>query len=114
MLNFRIAENKVFCYRVLQCRTKNHIRGTVFEETVMKNFDVKSCVIGLLLGVCLMLAVGAGGNGSSEVGRYRISAAGDAVASCFVIDTATGRTWRRITSTQGTCYGCPADWEKDD
>jgi hypothetical protein len=38
----------------------------------MKNFDLKSAVIGLLLGVCVMLIVGAGGNGSSEVGRYRM------------------------------------------
>ncbi len=83
----------------------------VFEEPVMKKIDVKSCVIGLLLGVCVMLVIGAGGNGSSEVGKYRISAAGDSTTSCFVIDTATGRTWRRFTATQGSYYGCPEGWD---
>jgi len=78
----------------------------------MKKIDVKSCVIGLLLGICLMLVIGAGGNGSSEVGRYRISAAGDSPSYCFVIDTATGRTWRRQSPTQGSYYGCPEDWDK--
>jgi len=78
----------------------------------MKKIDVKSAVIGTLVGVCLMLVIGAGGNGSSEVGRYRISAAGDSNTSCFVLDTVTGRVWRRITSTQGSDYGCPEDWDK--
>jgi len=86
----------------------------VFEEPVMKNRDWKSAVIGLLLGICVVLVVGAGGNGSSEVGRYRVSATGDSLASCFVIDTATGRTWRRYSPTQGSDYGCPQDWAKQD
>lgn len=78
----------------------------------MRSFDLKSAVIGLLLGACLMLVIGAGNNGSSEVGRYRISPAGDSNASCFVIDTVTGRVWRRYTSSQGSCYGCPEEWNE--
>ena len=67
-----LESNKVFGYRVLQWFGEVLFRGTVFEENIMKNFDLKSAVIGLLLGVCVMLIVGAGGNGSSEVGRYRM------------------------------------------
>jgi len=40
----------------------------------MKKIDVKSAVIGTLVGVCLMLVIGAGGNGSSEVGRIQKAA----------------------------------------
>jgi len=91
---------------------KRTVLGELIEENTMKNFDSKSAVIGLLLGVCVMLVIGAGGNGSSEVGRYRISAAGDSKNSCFVIDTSTGRVWLRYSPTQGSDYGSPEDWDE--
>jgi len=91
---------------------KEHVRGIFFEETIMKKIDVKSCVIGLLLGVCVMLVVGAGGEKSSEVGRYRISLSGESPSSCWVIDSATGRLWRIQSSTYSRSYGSPDEWDK--
>jgi len=88
------------------------VLGELIEENTMKNFDSKSAVIGLLLGVCVMLVVGAGGNGSSEAGRYRVCPAGDTSSTCYVIDTSTGHVWWRYASNRGSDYGCPAEWDE--
>ncbi len=81
----------------------------------MNSIDFKSAVIGLLLGVCVMLVLGAGGAGGTvaDVGRYRVSAAGDSSTTCFIIDTATDRTWRKYPSNankQGY-VGSPKEWD---
>ena len=47
-------------------------------------------VIGFLLALCLVLAVGAA-TGNESAGPYRISAGGDAA---FVLDTQTGHVWQ--------------------
>jgi len=71
------------------------------RSIIMKSIDFKSAVIGLLLGVCVMLVLGAGGIGTTNIGRYRIVAAGGASNNyCFVIDSATGRTWKKYRSGQ--------------
>ena len=79
----------------------------------MKGIDFKSAVIGLLVGVCLMLALGAGGGQIADIGRYKVSAAWNLSSACFVIDTATGRTWIRRSSSNGSDMGSPEEWDKE-
>ncbi|OGV71022.1 MAG: hypothetical protein A3K19_03150 [Lentisphaerae bacterium RIFOXYB12_FULL_65_16] len=72
--------------------------------------DARSVVVGLVLGVCCMLGVGAGGG--DEKARYECHAAGpDAV---WVLDTANGMLWRAAQAPdthtltyQWTCWGNP-------
>ena len=75
----------------------------------MKAIDTKSFMIGLLFGICLFLALGAAGGGREEVGGYQI-ACPDAQNTCFVVDTTTGRVWKRYSGSSGEGYGSPADW----
>ncbi len=78
----------------------------------MKTIDTKSVLIGLLFGICAVLALGAvGGSQRTNVGRYQI-ACPDSQATCFVVDTTTGRLWKRHSGTGGSDYGYPATWEK--
>ncbi len=56
--------------------------------------DVKNLVIGLLLGICLMLAIAAAGSSRGDIGTFQCCAAGDDSLAVFVIDTRTGQTWR--------------------
>ena len=79
---------------------------------IMKGIDYKSAVIGLLLGACLILALGAGGKGDADLGRYRISAVGYPSSACYVIDSTTGRMWIRRSNTQGSFMGSPDEWEQ--
>ncbi len=78
----------------------------------MKGIDFKSAVIGLLFGVCVMFVLGAGASDIADVGRYQVSAAGDSGSACYVIDSATGRTWRRYSNTQGSYIGSPEAWDE--
>jgi hypothetical protein len=57
--------------------------------------DFKSLLIGLLAGVCLMVALGA--DGPSGPGRYQISAysTGGLVGGVYIVDTQTGAMWHR-------------------
>ena len=58
----------------------------------MKKVNFEKFVIGFLLGVCLMLAIGAGGEVSSQaVGTYELSAGTD--FSVYVLNTQTGQLW---------------------
>ncbi len=61
----------------------------------MKKFNIYKLVIGVLLGVCLMLAIGAKGMGTSHsVGTYQIVAGAYPQAKdIFVLNTQTGRVW---------------------
>jgi len=79
----------------------------------MKGFDFKSAVIGLLLGVCIMLVIGAGASQVANVGRYRIAGSGNS-NTCFVIDSATGNTWLRYSQNRGISLGNPAEWNKQE
>jgi hypothetical protein len=77
----------------------------------MKGFDLKSAVIGFLLGVCIMLVIGAGASTVANIGRYRIAGTGNS-NTCFVIDSTTGSTWVRYSQTQGISLGTPEEWNK--
>ena len=61
----------------------------------MKKSNVDKLVIGVLLGVCLMLTIGAGGLGTSHaVGRYQIvSGMRPQAREFYVLNTQTGRVW---------------------
>lgn len=56
--------------------------------------DIRNVVIGLLLGICLMLAIAAAGSNYGGIGTYQCCAAGDDSLAVFVTDTRTGQTWR--------------------
>ena len=56
------------------------------------SIDFKNLALGLLLGICLMLAIASADNGGDE--RYQCCAAGNSDQAVFVIDTQTGQTWR--------------------
>jgi len=58
------------------------------------NLNVNSMVIGFLLGLCLLLAVGASKSYDTNSQRYQCCAAGNEPLAVFVIDTETGNTWR--------------------
>jgi hypothetical protein len=77
----------------------------------MKTIDTKSVLIGLLFGVCALLALGAASGNQVDVGRYQI-ACPDNQATCFVVDTKTGQLWQKYSKTSGHNYGYPAQWDK--
>lgn len=57
-------------------------------------FDLKSAVIGLLLGVLVMVAAGAGGGGNSSIG-FAVPSGGKAIlkssnGEAFIVDVSTG------------------------
>jgi len=85
----------------------NELGETLLKELTMKNFDVKSGLIGLLLGVLAMLVIGAGAGGGDS-GRYQI-ASGDSLC-CYVLDTRTGEMWQR-TGSSGHYIGSPKEWD---
>ncbi len=58
------------------------------------NLNVSSMVIGFLLALCLLLAVGASKSYDNTSQRYQCCAAGNEPLAVFVIDTETGNTWR--------------------
>lgn len=55
------------------------------------HLDWRSLVVGLLLGVCLVLGMGAAA--PDRTGRYQISAIGYPGNDAYVIDTGTGQVW---------------------
>ncbi|UCE48163.1 MAG: hypothetical protein JSW47_21510 [Phycisphaerales bacterium] len=61
----------------------------------MKKLNLDKLVIGVLLGVCLMLAIGAKGMGTSHsVGTYRIATCVHPGSSeVYVLNTRTGQVW---------------------
>ncbi len=69
------------------------------------NIHFSSLVIGFLLALCLVLAVGAA-TGSDSAGQYRISSGSD--VSAFVIDTQTGHAWQ-ISQGDNIDLGTPFD-----
>jgi hypothetical protein len=67
----------------------------------MKMLNPDKLVIGVLLGVCLMLAIGAGGLARSHsVGTYQIVVGTQPQArEIFVLNTQTGRVWEFDSAT---------------
>ncbi|MHC4743212.1 MAG: hypothetical protein ACYS8Z_14955 [Planctomycetota bacterium] len=83
----------------------------------MKGIDLKSALIGLLLGVCLLLVLGAAGkeaksNEDNGVGRYRIDAVGYPSSNCFVIDSKTGVMWLLRSDNKVVYIGSVQEWEQ--
>ncbi len=80
----------------------------------MKTINTKSFLIGLLFGVCALLALGAASGKQEDVGRYQVVCPyTNSSSTCFVIDTTTGRLWKRRSRSSGDAYGSPAEWDKD-
>ncbi len=68
----------------------------------MKRESAKNILIGFLMGICLMLLIGAAGSRKSplqETGRYIISSGND--RTYFVMDTRTGEHWYKIIDKAG-------------
>ena len=64
----------------------------------MKKFNLDKLVIGILLGVCLMLVIGAdarrGLGGHLALGTYQIASSADPYqGGTFVLNTQTGQVW---------------------
>jgi len=77
----------------------------------MKKIDTKSVMIGMLLGACIIFALGASAGDKANIGRYQITSP-DESGVCFVIDTTSGQVWRRHNSSRGRSYGSPSQWSK--
>ena len=58
-------------------------------------FDLRSFLMGAVLTVFILLALGASLNSSHQVDRFRFGASGNHV---FVIDTATGQVWGKYVT----------------
>jgi len=75
-----------------------HRRSVSHITTFMKTkIDIKSALIGLLLGIVATVAIAAASS-PSQVGRYQISGAG---SFGLVLDTATGQVWTMFFSSSG-------------
>jgi hypothetical protein len=73
-----------------------------FRRIVMKLENAKNILIGFLMGVCLMLVIGAAGSKRSpvqETGRYIISSGGE--RTYYIMDTRTGEHWYKIAEKTG-------------
>ncbi len=70
-----------------------------------KTIDLKSTVLGIVLGMSLFALLGAAGTskeGEQPIGRYQIAAGN---TSAWVVDTKTGQVWSNVTGSQGTFFG---------
>ncbi|UCE98864.1 MAG: hypothetical protein JSV82_06660 [Planctomycetota bacterium] len=70
----------------------------------LNNFNFKYLALGLLLALCLIIAIGAASNDGR--GRYLCCPAGDNELAVYVIDTRTGQTWR-MSRTDTFDFGTP-------
>ena len=57
------------------------------------NIDAKSLMIGILLGICVLLLVGASPQKGTN-GRYQLHHPVQATDHTFLLDTTTGKLWR--------------------
>lgn len=66
-----------------------------------KQIDIKSVIIGILITVCIVLAMGAGRSTMPTVlGRFQLMAV---EGQAYVIDTDTGQVWVRSGGLQEFC-----------
>ena len=66
-----------------------------------KQTDMKSVIIGILITVCIVLAMGAGRTSMPTIfGRFQLVAAEN---NAYVIDTDTGQVWIRSSGRQEFC-----------
>jgi len=64
------------------------------RQTHGQNAGAKNLIIGLLLGICLTLAIAAASSNEGGPGQYQCCAADGDEFAVFVVDTQTGHTWR--------------------
>lgn len=78
----------------------------------MNRYSTKNILIGFLLGVCLMLIIGAArprhATPRQQNGRYIISSGYD--KTYYVMDTRTGDHWYKIAGRPGH-QGNPEQWK---
>jgi hypothetical protein len=55
--------------------------------------DLKSAVLGLILGVAAMFALGADSDSQNQIGRYQIQVGNNQNVLAVLVDTATGKVW---------------------
>lgn len=66
--------------------------------------DLKSALCGLVMGIFVMLVIGAGSTArENENGRYQVATEGNVA---LVIDTWTGKAW-------GKCWSSVAEFQSD-
>ena len=63
----------------------------------------KSILIGLLAGIVVTIAVGAGLPTNREVGRYQVAGAGN--GNAVIVDTVTGQSWQYGFGNNGAVGG---------
>lgn len=73
------------------------------ELEKQNNIDFKYLALGLIIGICLIMVIGAASDGR---GRYQACNAGDNDQAVYVIDTQTGQTWR-MSRTDTLDFGTP-------
>ena len=76
----------------------------------MKKIDVKSLLIGLLLGICFLMVAGYSNVINKGNGRYQVSAAhgGNASMEGYVVDSTTGDVWYLYNDRKSMVYiGAP-------
>ena len=76
------------------------------SENPGRNINFCSLVIGFLLALCLVLAIGAADGSDDSPGQYQCCAAGDDSLAVFVVETGTGHTWR-LSRTDNYDLGTP-------
>jgi hypothetical protein len=67
------------------------------NKNMKTQIDIKSVLLGIVVGVLTVFAIGAG-TSISEVGRYQISASNDFIV---MVDTKTGEAWGKAATTDG-------------
>lgn len=100
---------KIAVYKVNKCINS---QGEVIMERNNHqpnkwNLNLSSLVIGFLLALTLILALGAD-SGDNSPGRYQCCSASGDDLSVYVIDTQTGQTWR-LSRTDAFDFGTPFD-----
>ena len=75
-------------------------------RTHCRNMNLATLAGGFLLGLCVMLLVGADYGNTN--GRYQCCPAGEESLAVFVIDTQTGQTWR-MGRTDTYDFGTPLE-----
>lgn len=75
------------------------------RQLIKWNLNLSSLVIGFLLALTLLLAMGAASDSNSP-GRYQCCSAGADDLSVYIIDTQTAQTWR-LGRTDSFDFGTP-------
>ncbi|HZI33788.1 MAG TPA: hypothetical protein VFF11_15725 [Candidatus Binatia bacterium] len=57
--------------------------------------EVKSVLVGIVIGVLAVFAIGAGTSSSNPIGKYQITGVGNGTGgwAAVVVDTQTGEVW---------------------